>query len=489
MRQTSFRTVCHWSEWMPSTPDIWRGIWRRVLCIARWQGCGPESYATFLRKCPVAKYSTSLVWRDLHHPHILPFIGIDRDTFPSLAIVSPWMEQGTVLNHLDRHGHADIDKLLFQIAQGIGYLHSRNIVHGDLRGANILVNDNWTACLADFGLSNFTDPISTASSTKRAGSLYWMAPELLDPNRYGRKFVRTPATDVYAFGCVCVELYTGRPPLSDLPGPAVIFPILNGERAPRPMGPPAMSDTLWQNVTKYWAADPEARPPSDIMTQQMVWPALEGEDRLDPEARPSSDIITQQMVWPALEGEDGLVAAGVMTPPLEITSRRCQYPIKCFSMNDPKEGEPLPVEHTVAAGHPEEDVNGTRSIEVEESEALTSEARSSAEPKETALIKEKSPGELQVSSFEHPHNEVGSMDKGEKKSALKSLIHWVKKPILTPGLKRAIKDGSPTETLLSFVEKGADVNVQAKGSPVYFDSPWRPSTALQVAAYSPNSDS
>ncbi|KAJ7770552.1 kinase-like domain-containing protein [Mycena metata] len=211
----------------------------------------------------------ALVWRGLHHPHILPFIGIDRDTFPSLAIVSPWMEQGTVLNHLDRHGRADVDKLLFQIAQGIGYLHSRNIVHGDLRGANILVNDNWTACLADFGLSNFTDPISTASSTKRAGSLYWMAPELLDPNRYGRKFVRTPATDVYAFGCVCVELYTGRPPLSDLPGPAVIFPILNGERAPRPMGPPTMSDTLWQNVTNYWAADPEARPSSDIMTQQM----------------------------------------------------------------------------------------------------------------------------------------------------------------------------------------------------------------------------
>ncbi|KAJ7770553.1 hypothetical protein B0H16DRAFT_1515864 [Mycena metata] len=135
--------------------------------------------------------------------------------------------------------------------------------------------------------------------------------------------------------------------------------------------------------------------------------------------------MTQQMVWP---GEDRLVAVGVATPPLEIASQR----------------EPLPVEPTVAAGHPEEDANGTRSIEVEESEVLTSEARiprpnenetkqtfpmagSSAESRETALIKEKNPGELQISRFEHPHNEVWLMDKGKRKSALQSLIHLVKK--------------------------------------------------------------
>jgi serine/threonine protein kinase len=43
-------------------------------------------------------------------------------------------------------------------------------------------------------------------STNRGGSLYWMAPELLDPGRFGLKFARTPATDVYAFGCVCFEV-------------------------------------------------------------------------------------------------------------------------------------------------------------------------------------------------------------------------------------------------------------------------------------------
>jgi serine/threonine protein kinase len=71
--------------------------------------------------------------------------------------------------------------------------------------ANILINEDWSACLADFGLSIFSD-VTSSMSTNRRGSLYWMAPELLDPDRFGTKFIRTPATDVYAFGCVCLEV-------------------------------------------------------------------------------------------------------------------------------------------------------------------------------------------------------------------------------------------------------------------------------------------
>jgi serine/threonine protein kinase len=71
--------------------------------------------------------------------------------------------------------------------------------------ANILIGEDWSACLADFGLSIFSD--ATASmTTNRGGSLYWMAPELMDPDRFGMKFSRSPASDVYAFGCVCLEV-------------------------------------------------------------------------------------------------------------------------------------------------------------------------------------------------------------------------------------------------------------------------------------------
>ncbi|KAJ7442153.1 kinase-like domain-containing protein, partial [Mycena galericulata] len=209
----------------------------------------------------------ALVWKDLHHPYILSFIGIDRDSFPSfLCMVSPWMEHGTVLNYLKQYGYANVNRLLFEIAQGLEYLHSHNIVHGDLRGSNILINDDWSACLADFGLSRFTDTTTSMHTSNRAGSTYWMAPELIAPEHFDFQFSRTAESDVYAFGCVCLELYTGRPPFSELSQTAALLSIIQGKRPGRPAGPPTMSDALWQCVTACWAEYPAARP----ITQAVV---------------------------------------------------------------------------------------------------------------------------------------------------------------------------------------------------------------------------
>jgi serine/threonine protein kinase len=55
----------------------------------------------------------ALIWQSLQHPSILPFIGIDQETFPGyLCIASPWMEQGTVLKYLESHGTANVDRLV-----------------------------------------------------------------------------------------------------------------------------------------------------------------------------------------------------------------------------------------------------------------------------------------------------------------------------------------------------------------------------------------
>ncbi|KAJ6472148.1 kinase-like domain-containing protein, partial [Mycena vitilis] len=95
---------------------------------------------------------------------------------------------------------------------GLDYLHSMDIVHGDLRGSNILISDECTACLADFGLATTIrdDDADVATgalySSNRAASRRWLAPELITPEQFGCRFVRTRATDVYAFGCVCLEV-------------------------------------------------------------------------------------------------------------------------------------------------------------------------------------------------------------------------------------------------------------------------------------------
>jgi hypothetical protein len=126
-----------------------------------------------------------------------------------------------------------------------------------------------------------------------------------------------------------LQLYTGWPPLSELPGVNAMFQILNGERAQRPTGPPAMSDMLWQNITKYWAADPAARPSSQIVAQQMVWPAFE-------------------------EGEDPLVSEEAVTPTMKINPCMCLSSLRCIcsSKNNSNKGESSKVVHIDACTCP-----------------------------------------------------------------------------------------------------------------------------------------
>ncbi|KAJ7195884.1 ankyrin repeat-containing domain protein [Mycena rebaudengoi] len=190
----------------------------------------------------------ALVWQHLQHPYILPLIGIDRESFPaSLCMVSPWMEHGTVLKYLNDHGRANVDRLV-----------------------NILINDEWSACLADFGLTSLSDATTTTHTSNRAGSVRWMAPELLDPDRFGhQQFSRTPASDVYAFRCVCLELYTGRPPFADISETAAMLRVIDGNRPLKPSCDPAISEVLWQYMTEYWAENSATRPTTDIVVQKM----------------------------------------------------------------------------------------------------------------------------------------------------------------------------------------------------------------------------
>ncbi|KAJ7107504.1 kinase-like domain-containing protein [Mycena epipterygia] len=128
----------------------------------------------------------AVVWRGLSHRFILPLIGIDRETFPSsFCMVSPWMKQGTVLKYLRDRGRGEVNRLLLEVAQGLEYLHAQNIVHGDLRGTNVLISDDNSACLSDFGLSTTVSDAQTASavapsSANHAGSVRWWAPDGLE---------------------------------------------------------------------------------------------------------------------------------------------------------------------------------------------------------------------------------------------------------------------------------------------------------------------
>ncbi|KAJ7931278.1 kinase-like domain-containing protein [Mycena leptocephala] len=200
----------------------------------------------------------ALIWKNLDHEYVLPFIGVDSDAFPGfLCMVSPWMSQGSIVNSKSGPSEDTIPVLINEIAVGLQYLHSENIVHGDLRGANILLDDQGHARLADFGLAVITD--GPLAPTNRGGSLRWMAPELLNPEACGfTVFQRTFASDIYSFACVCLELYTGKPPFSEIfADGAVLLKVLAGDRPTRPSIMPGWCQQL---IGQCWFYSPYARP-------------------------------------------------------------------------------------------------------------------------------------------------------------------------------------------------------------------------------------
>ncbi|KDQ21213.1 hypothetical protein BOTBODRAFT_195567 [Botryobasidium botryosum FD-172 SS1] len=203
------------------------------------------------------------VWKKLDHCNILPLIGLC--TLDSVKyMVSPWMSNGNAVEYIKNNPSADRLGLLGQAAEGLKYLHEFNptIIHGDVRGHNILVSETGEAKLADFGLSyemSLNSDYSYSTEWKVAGNWAWLAPELVEQDV---SVPRTTSTDVFSFGRTIVQIITGNPPFY-LDDAHVIFRLRNGAKPTRPENnSPAhgLTDEMWELADRCWNMDPEMRP-------------------------------------------------------------------------------------------------------------------------------------------------------------------------------------------------------------------------------------
>ncbi|KAG6915138.1 hypothetical protein DXG01_013077, partial [Tephrocybe rancida] len=211
----------------------------------------------------------TILWGQLSHPNILPFYGLFRFD-GRVYFVSPWMEHGDIRMYLMHNPGAPRFKLALDVANGLAYLHENEIIHGDLKGPNILIDDAGRAVLADFGLSSVSDCdiiawMSQSAGASKGGSVIWQAPELFDIQN--DKIVNnTTASDVYAWGCVCFEIFTGERPFGTLNPTQVLLRVISGARPQRPeaSSPPwqewGLNEDVWLLMDRCWSQDPLQRP-------------------------------------------------------------------------------------------------------------------------------------------------------------------------------------------------------------------------------------
>ncbi|KAJ3893142.1 kinase-like domain-containing protein [Lentinula edodes] len=228
----------------------------------------------------------ALVWKQLDHPNVLPFIGVNEILFsPSYCFISPWMKNGNIMTYLENHPEQNRLPWISQVADGLQYLHGLDppIIHGDIRGvsnsqfqrdilfvklticakANILIMDDFNCCLADFGLALVTEsPSLHEKSLNLRGSVRWMSPEILDPKLF--HLIQPKSRDIYAFGCTVVEILSGKVPFQDIKyDVAVISQVLRGCRPEIPASLAQMSGDLPELVSSCWDPMPSRRPTAD----------------------------------------------------------------------------------------------------------------------------------------------------------------------------------------------------------------------------------
>lgn len=96
------------------------------------------------------------IWASLRHPNVLALYGASSATGdPPWFFVSPYLSNGSIPDYLKRHvgEHIDLLRGIGEIARGMAYLHEKGVLHGDLKGANVLVDDGGRFVIADFGQS------------------------------------------------------------------------------------------------------------------------------------------------------------------------------------------------------------------------------------------------------------------------------------------------------------------------------------------------
>ncbi|KAG9025023.1 hypothetical protein FRB95_010617 [Tulasnella sp. JGI-2019a] len=198
------------------------------------------------------------VWAGLRHQNILSLIGFYLSPgLDEALLLCPLEPRGSVEHYLKTHT-IDIPErmeLVAQVTRGITYLHTLDppVTHGDIKAANTLLSLQGEAMLCDFGLakSNFRSGLETSNNP--AGTTRFCSPELFDGVE------QSPASDMWALGCLVVEIILEEKPFASTPQPLRIIKMIGDGKLPSSEETLRSPPDLWDGVSHCWHFEAEDR--------------------------------------------------------------------------------------------------------------------------------------------------------------------------------------------------------------------------------------
>ncbi|KAF3482415.1 MAP kinase kinase kinase Ste11/SteC [Arthroderma uncinatum] len=204
----------------------------------------------------------------LQHENIVQYLGTSTDD-QYLNIFLEYVPGGSIATMLKQYNTFQeplIRNFVRQILAGLEYLHSRDIIHRDIKGANVLVDNKGGIKISDFGISKRVEASTMLGSGAKGpsnhlhrpslqGSVYWMAPEVV------RQTAHTKKADIWSLGCLVVEMFIGVHPFPDCSQLQAIFAIGNNQARPPP--PENASKEAMAFLDMTFEIDHEKRPSAD----------------------------------------------------------------------------------------------------------------------------------------------------------------------------------------------------------------------------------
>ncbi|GMF14470.1 unnamed protein product [Phytophthora fragariaefolia] len=196
------------------------------------------------------------IWFGFSHPHVVRLFGACHIGIP--FFVCEYATNGTLVSYLRKNPH-ELWPLLHEAALGVQYLHARGVVHGDLKGNNIVIGSDKKAKVTDFGLSAIT---SDGVDPKLSGASHWVAPECFT-DEYARP---TFASDIYSFGMCIIEALRVAEVGNDTMKICLPWGILDSfvvkyhvKQKRLPPRPKNCTDHQWRLVERMCTYDPDKR--------------------------------------------------------------------------------------------------------------------------------------------------------------------------------------------------------------------------------------
>ncbi|XP_072982338.1 mitogen-activated protein kinase kinase kinase NPK1-like isoform X1 [Typha latifolia] len=228
--------------------------------------------------------------KNLSHRNIVRYLGTAREE-DTLNILLEFVPGGSISSLLGKFGsfpEAVIRMYTKQLLQGLEYLHRNGIIHRDIKGANILVDNKGCIKLADFGASKQVAKLATMTAAKSMkGTPYWMAPEVIVQS--GHSF----SADIWSVGCTVIEMATGKPPWSQqYQEVAALFHV--GTTKSHPPIPEHLSLEAKDFLLKCLQEEPNLRPTaSDLLRHPFVTGELK-------DAHPLNHVVLKDPLKPDL---------------------------------------------------------------------------------------------------------------------------------------------------------------------------------------------